>query len=710
MYEVFYDFKAEPFRLSPDYRFCFNHSGYARARAYMSYAFMRAEGFVMITGRPGTGKTTLIGELIDGLAADEVATANLVCTQLQADDLLKTVAFSFGVNAGGADKAELLQHLSLRLHRWHRDGKRALLIVDEAQDLSVSAIEELRLLTNIQVDGQPLLQIFLLGQPELRDLVLSPEMEQVHQRIVAACHLEGLGPEEVEAYVLHRLGAVGWHGDPAIARAVFPLLHKFSEGVPRRINLICSRLLLHSAVEQRHQIGLEDLRVVISELQGENLAAGTRLSPEDFIEDEIASGWVGSADSGVDSHSGTPEGARLRAVGDQQSGAGAASPAGPANEPPAADTKKKVELRGLTAQPASRPEATAAPARRAVADERGDTQGAVKADHLDRQDSHDGEANSERNLSSATQRTRHASARPPASRPARSGGVAAPAGPPRWRGIAVAVVLTLFLLVAAVWAIVLGGFLPDTSVRDFAPALPPATALPGGSTSPPVQTGDDERAALTPAPAVEPTPGAADLDASVAGYPAEDTGVAAENSAGKELAGAFVPEPEPEPEPGSGSGPGSEREPETGGTLSAVEEGAHGDAGEQPAGSAPAAIREEELTLLVGFAFDSAELDNEARFVLDEIARMLQREPRMDAAITGFADGQGDAAYNIELSRQRALAAERYLLAVGIDQSRLRVEGAGVFPAEAAEGGTVDGPRSEKYRIVKIRLIPDAAT
>lgn len=701
MYEVFYDFKAEPFRLSPDYRFCFNHSGYARARAYMSYAFMRAEGFVMITGRPGTGKTTLIGELIDGLAADEVATANLVCTQLQADDLLKTVAFSFGVNAGGADKAELLQHLSLRLHRWHRDGKRALLIVDEAQDLSLSAIEELRLLTNIQVDGQPLLQIFLLGQPELRDLVLSPEMEQVHQRIVAACHLEGLGPEEVEAYVLHRLGAVGWHGDPAIARAVFPLLHKFSEGVPRRINLICSRLLLHSAVEQRHQIGLEDMRVVISELQGENLAAGTRLSPEDFIEDEIASGWVSSADSGVDSHSVSPEGARLRAVGDQQSGAGPASPAVPSTEPPTADTKKKVELRGPTAQPASRPEATAAAAaRRDAPGERGDVQGAVKANHSDRQAAHDPAANSERNLSSATQRTRQASARPPASRPARSGAVAAPVDPPRWRGIVVAVVLTLFLLVAVVWAIVLGGGLPDTAVRDFAPALPPATALPGGSISPPVQTGEDEPAALTPEPAVEPTPGAADLDASVAGYPAEDTDVAAENSADKELAGAFVPDPEPEPE----------IQPGTDGTHSPVEEGAKDAAAEQPTAPAPAAIREEELTLSVGFAFDSAELDNEARFVLDEIARMLQREPRMDAAITGFADGQGDAAYNIELSRQRALAAERYLLAVGIDQSRLRVEGAGVFPAEAAEAGAVDGPRSENFRIVKIRLIPDAAT
>ena len=142
MFEAFYNLRAEPFKLSPDHRMCFEHKGYAKARAYMAYAFMRAEGFVMITGRPGTGKTTLIGDLIESLAADNVTTANLVCTQLQADDLLKTVAYSFGVNMPNADKAELLQSLNVKLHNWHRDGRRALLIVDEAQDLSVSAMEE----------------------------------------------------------------------------------------------------------------------------------------------------------------------------------------------------------------------------------------------------------------------------------------------------------------------------------------------------------------------------------------------------------------------------------------------------------------------------------------------------------------------------------------------------------------------------------------
>lgn len=282
MYDQFYRFNSEPFRLSPDHAFAYAHKGYIKARAYMAYAFMREEGFVMVTGRPGTGKTTLVGALIEHLSGENVRVANLVCSQLRADDLLKLVAYEFGVAVDVVEKGELLQRLTQQLRAWHRDGRRALLIVDEAQDLAVSAMEELRLLTNIQVGGKPLLQIFLLGQPELRELVLRPELEQVHQRIVAASHLKSLELEETREYILHRLDVVGWRGDPAFSQAVFPLVYKFSEGIPRRINLICSRLLLHCALEQRHRVEVADVREVIGELQDEHLAAGATWSEADF--------------------------------------------------------------------------------------------------------------------------------------------------------------------------------------------------------------------------------------------------------------------------------------------------------------------------------------------------------------------------------------------------------------------------------------------
>jgi len=300
MYDRFYKLAAEPFRLSPDHAFAFEHKHYSKARAYMAYAFLRAEGFVMVTGRPGTGKTTLIGSLVDQLAGEKVVTANLVCTQLQADDLLHVVAYEFGLPVGGGSKGHLLRQLAEKLKSWHREGRRALLVVDEAQDLSSSAMEELRLLTNIQVGGKPLLQIFLLGQPELRDLILSPAMEQVHQRIVAASHLQPLLPEETEAYIRHRLEVAGWKGDPEISRAVYPLLHKFSGGIPRRINLICSRLFLHCAVEQSHRVTVADVREVLEELQGEDLAAGPPPGTSDFLQEDEFAGHAGDAAASVE--------------------------------------------------------------------------------------------------------------------------------------------------------------------------------------------------------------------------------------------------------------------------------------------------------------------------------------------------------------------------------------------------------------------------
>lgn len=286
MYEQFFNLKAEPFRLSPDHRFCYNHTQYAKAKAYMAYAFMRAEGFVMVTGQPGTGKTTLIGDLVESLADEYVSVANLVSTQLAADDLLRMVAFAFGLQAESAEKSSILQQLNNRFLALHRAGGRALLIVDEAQDLNHTAMEELRLLTNLQLDGKPLLQIFLLGQPELKDLIHDPALEQVHQRIIATSNLRALEEEETRAYVEHRLHVVGWRNDPAISQAVYPIIHRFSEGVPRRINLICSRLFLHTFVEQRHRIGVADARTVVEELQEEQLSTRNLLNDELFYAED----------------------------------------------------------------------------------------------------------------------------------------------------------------------------------------------------------------------------------------------------------------------------------------------------------------------------------------------------------------------------------------------------------------------------------------
>lgn len=282
MYEKFFNLSADPFRLSPDPRFCYKHPRYVRAKAYMAYAFRRAEGFVMVTGKPGTGKTTLIGDMVDSLTGENVDVANLVSTQLAADDLLRRIGHAFGVTTPGADKSAILQQLQSRFLASHAVGRRSLLIVDEAQGLRTASMEELRLITNMQLDDRPLLQIFLVGQPELREMLHDSSMDAVHQRIIAASHLEALSEDETRAYVEHRLKVAGWQRDPAISSSVFPIIHRFSGGVPRRINLICSRLLLHSYVQQAHSIGVADARVVAGELQEEQLSTRNILRDDLF--------------------------------------------------------------------------------------------------------------------------------------------------------------------------------------------------------------------------------------------------------------------------------------------------------------------------------------------------------------------------------------------------------------------------------------------
>ncbi len=281
MYHEYYNLTIEPFRLSPDHRFCYKHRSYGRAKTYMSYALDRGEGFVVVTGQPGTGKSTLIEDLFADLKGKPLVRAKLVSTQVEADELLRMVAYAFGVEAVNLDKATLLARLTDVLVRNRRTRRGALLVVDEAQDLAPGALEELRLLTNLQEHSTPLLQIFLVGQQGLRDVIRRRNMEQLHQRIIAACHLEPLATEETREYVEHRLVCAGWEGDPCISDAAYYIIHQFTDGVPRRINLVCSRLLLHGSVEEKHKLLARDVRVVLQELCDEHL------DPADGLPSEI---------------------------------------------------------------------------------------------------------------------------------------------------------------------------------------------------------------------------------------------------------------------------------------------------------------------------------------------------------------------------------------------------------------------------------------
>ena len=274
MYTSFYGLKADPFRMSPDHNFCFRHASFSKAKAYMQYALHREEGFVVITGDPGAGKTTLIGDLLSEHNQSNFDIARLVSAQLEGDDLLRMVCHAFRVPIRGTVKSEILNHLHRYVTDIYKRKRRPLLIIDEAQGLDREALEEMRLLTNLQIDGQPLLQIFLVGQSELRSVILDPTLEQLHQRIVAACHLEPLKPLDTASYVMHRLKCTDWSGSPMIKIDVFPELFNFSRGIPRRINLACSRLLLHGSLEEKVQLDISDIKLVVEELREEDLSPG----------------------------------------------------------------------------------------------------------------------------------------------------------------------------------------------------------------------------------------------------------------------------------------------------------------------------------------------------------------------------------------------------------------------------------------------------
>ena len=227
IYKTRYRFNDHPFRLNPDYRFSLDHPSYARAKAYLQYAISQGEGFIAITGEPGTGKTTLINGLLAELEKAPVLVASLTYAQLDPRHLIQMVATAFGLTRKEGSPALLLPELEQFLIRQGRNDRHAVLIVDEAQGMSAESLEELRLLSNLHHGNRLLMQIFLVGQDQLMDIIHAPGMEHLLQRLIAASHLEPLDLEETVDYVEHRLCHVGWQGDPAISEGALRLIHRF---------------------------------------------------------------------------------------------------------------------------------------------------------------------------------------------------------------------------------------------------------------------------------------------------------------------------------------------------------------------------------------------------------------------------------------------------------------------------------------------------
>jgi general secretion pathway protein A len=272
MYEAYYHLQARPFQLSPDPRFFYSSRGHRRAMAYLVYGVHQGEGFIVITGEIGTGKTTLANTLARKLASRNLVLAQVVSTNLDADDIVRMVAAAFSVPHDNS-KAVLLSRIEQFLLGCHRQGRRALLVVDEAQNLPTKSVEELRMLSNFVSAEKPLLQTFLLGQPEFRRTLQSPAMEQLRQRVIASCHLGPMDGTETEAYIVHRLQTAGWRGDPSFSGDAFAAIHQFTGGIPRKINILCDRLLLLGRLDEIHALTGKEVAKVIEELPQEHALA-----------------------------------------------------------------------------------------------------------------------------------------------------------------------------------------------------------------------------------------------------------------------------------------------------------------------------------------------------------------------------------------------------------------------------------------------------
>ena len=274
MYLEHFQLTELPFRLSPDPAFLYLSKHHARAKAYMESTIWFTDGFVVISGEIGSGKTTLIETFLRELEKD-VVVAQVAQTQVSPIEFLQAVLVQFGFSPFKMRKAELLATLNQFLVEQYAAGRKVLLIVDEAQNLSNRVLEEIRLLSGVETTKEKVLRIILCGQPELNEKLDSAELVQLVQRVRLRFHLTALTPEDTQAYVLHRLEVAGSHGRQIFTEDTYPVIFRYTGGVPRLINTICDTALMGAYALERKQIGVPELRAAIEELQWVEYASRT---------------------------------------------------------------------------------------------------------------------------------------------------------------------------------------------------------------------------------------------------------------------------------------------------------------------------------------------------------------------------------------------------------------------------------------------------
>lgn len=267
MYLEYYGLKEPPFDLTPNPRFLYFSARHREALNHLLYGIRERKGFVQLTGEVGAGKTTICRAFLDKLGP-QYATALILNPVLDSDHLMKAIAMEFGLDTKGRDRLETLAAINQFLLEQVEHGRDAVLIIDEAQDLTDELLEQVRLLSNLETDERKLLQIVLMGQPELRDRLNAPHLRQLRQRITVRYHLRPLSRLEVGRYIQHRLQISGANGAPYFTAGALWRIHRYSKGIPRLINAVCDKCLLAGFVKQRDSIDFSLAGLAIRELEG----------------------------------------------------------------------------------------------------------------------------------------------------------------------------------------------------------------------------------------------------------------------------------------------------------------------------------------------------------------------------------------------------------------------------------------------------------